>query len=55
LRHGTFRADYPFCGGETVYESSPDGDGIFEDYERIYELTKAIEAIHAKLVIDNKI
>lgn len=55
LRHGEFRAEYPFCGGETVYESHPDGDGIFEDYERIYELTKAIEAIHAKLVIDNKI
>jgi hypothetical protein len=55
LRHGEFRADYPDCGGETVYESYPDGDGIFEEYERMYELTKALESIHAKLVIDNKI
>ena len=55
LRHGVFRAEYPDCGGETVYESLPDGDGIFEEYERMYQLTKAIEAIHAQLVIDDKI
>jgi hypothetical protein len=45
LRHGSFRADYPDCGGETVYESSTKGDGCFEDYERIPELTKAITAL----------
>jgi hypothetical protein len=28
---------------------------MFTDYERMYELTKALESIHAKLVIDNKI
>lgn len=55
LRHGEFTAEYPYCGGKTVYESYPDGDGIFEEYERMFELTKAIEAIHAQLVIDNKI
>jgi hypothetical protein len=46
LRHGYFRADVPDCGGDTVYESQPEGDGMFEDHERIQELTKAVEAIH---------
>jgi len=45
LRHGWFRADVPVAGGETVYESYPKGDGIFEDDERLIELTKAIKAI----------
>lgn len=46
LRHGYFRADVPDCGGDTVYESQPKGDGMFEDDERMQELTNAIEAIH---------
>ncbi len=51
LRHGTFRADAPVVGGDTVYESHPKGDGVFEDDERIPELRKAVAAIknyHAK-------
>ena len=47
LRHGYFCADYPDCGGETVYESNPAGDGMFEDLERLTELTKAIAALDA--------
>lgn len=47
LRHGHFRADVPACGGETIYSSSPKGDGMFDDDERVPELTKAVEAIHA--------
>lgn len=47
LRHGHFRADVPDCGGETVYESTPKGDGIFEDDERMIELTNAVRAIDA--------
>lgn len=47
LRHGWFRADAPVCGGDTVYESHPNGDGIFDDDEREPELTKAVEAIQA--------
>jgi hypothetical protein len=47
LRHGWFRADAPACGGETVYESNPNGDGMFDDDERVPELTKAVEAIQA--------
>lgn len=51
LRHGYFRADAPVCGYDTVYESQPKGDGVFEDDERIPELRKAVAAIknyHAK-------
>jgi hypothetical protein len=47
LRHGYFRADYPTCGGETVYESNTKGDGLFDDDERIPELTKAVAALDA--------
>ncbi len=48
LRHGIFRADYPDCGGETVYTSNPTGDGTFESEERLIELVKAIRAIDAR-------
>jgi len=47
LRHGWFRADAPCCGGDTVYESYPNGDGMFDDDEREPELTKAVDAIQA--------
>jgi hypothetical protein len=50
LRHGFFRADLYDCGGETVYESNPKGDGVFDEDERMPELTKAIAAIDAGLV-----
>lgn len=49
LRHGHFRADYPDCGGETVYESQTKGDGVFAEEERIPELTKAINALLDKI------
>jgi hypothetical protein len=45
LRHGAFRADAPVCGAKTVYESNTKGDGIFDDDERIPEITKALAAI----------
>jgi hypothetical protein len=47
LRHGYFRADVPDCGGETVYESDTVGDGVFDENERLPELTKAVAAIKA--------
>lgn len=47
LRHGFFRADLDDCGGETVYESQTRGDGVFDDDERMPELTAAIAAIDA--------
>lgn len=45
LRHGRFRADYPDCGGETVYVSNTKGDGVFEEDERIPELTNAVRKL----------
>lgn len=49
LRHGSFRVDFPECGGETIYEASPEGDGAFEDHERDYYLRFAVDAIHKRL------
>lgn len=50
LRHGHFRADYPDCGGETVYESQTKGDGVFAEEERLPEIRKALNAITDKLI-----
>lgn len=45
LRHGHFRAEAQEFGGETVYEAWPEGDGIFEENERLHHLTTAILCI----------
>lgn len=45
LRHGSFRVDVPECGGETIYEANPEGDGGFEPHERDYYLRFAVDAI----------
>jgi hypothetical protein len=45
LRHGYFRVDCPNCGGTTVYEATPKGDGMFEPEERDYYLRFAVDAI----------
>ena len=45
LRHGHFRAEAPDCGGETVYEAWPKGDGMFDDDERLHHLTTAVLCI----------
>jgi predicted HAD superfamily Cof-like phosphohydrolase len=52
LRHGYFRVDYKDCGGETIYEAEPEGDGIFEDHERAQYLNAAKEAIMKRLKED---
>ena len=49
LRHGYFSCDYPDCNGETIYEAEPKGQGYFEDEERVYYLTQAIEALQKKI------
>lgn len=49
LRHGCFRVDYPDCGGETIFEASPHGDGEFVDHERDYFLAEAKLAIVGRL------
>lgn len=45
LRHGEFRAEYPDCGGDTVFRGSPKGDGRFEDDEREQFLSQALDAL----------
>jgi hypothetical protein len=42
LRHGYFRAEHM---GQTVYESTTKGDGIFDSDERSYHLNQACIAI----------
>lgn len=49
LRHGHFYASVPDVGGETVFEASPNGDGIFDDDERDGYLTQAVAAIRMKV------
>ena len=47
LRWSHFRADYPDCGGETVYEAQLDGDmvGCFSPEERKIHLPAAVKAL----------
>lgn len=45
LRHGEFRVDVPDAGGDTIYTAEPNGDGIFDDNERVHYLTEAILAV----------
>ena len=50
LRHGYFRVDFPDCGGETIYEAEPKGDGMFIDVdEKDFYLKEAKRAIIKKL------
>lgn len=49
LRHGTFRVDVPDCGGKTIYEASPNGDGCFTDEERDRFLSLAVTHIEIEL------
>lgn len=51
LRHGYFYVDFPECGGETIYDAHPKGDGIFETEEREFYLLEAKKAIIKKLYI----
>lgn len=55
LRHGEFRVDFPDCGGETIYNAEPNGDGVFEDAERMKYLTEAMHAILKKLNNEQKL
>lgn len=45
LRHGSFRVDVPDCGGETILQEYPNGDGIFDNNERLGFLKMAVAAI----------
>lgn len=50
LRHGEFRVDYPDCGGETIYEAEPNGDGTFYENERLLYMNKALKAVVKKII-----
>lgn len=56
LRHGWFRADYPSCGGQTVYQAYPACGsacgGMFAENERSFFLKEAVRAI-LKAVSEN--
>ena len=49
LRHGILKVHCPDIGGDVVYNVKTIGDGVFdiESGERLYHLTKSIEAIQA--------
>lgn len=49
LRHGYFTVDYPECGGEEILNEYPNGDGIFDDNERLLYLSKAMRALISKI------
>lgn len=52
LRHGVFRVDYPDCGGETIFDAFPEGDGYFDCEEREFFLLEAVKAINSKLLAE---
>lgn len=45
LRHGSFTVSCPDVGGDVIYEGAPNGDGIFDDDERMKYLSDAVAAI----------
>lgn len=51
LRHGYFYAQFTKTG-ETVYEATPDGDGIFAYYERDQYLEEAKDAL-IRAILEN--
>jgi hypothetical protein len=52
LRHGGFTVTVPDVGGETIYCASPQGEGEFQDLERIHFLRIAIDYIDDHLKMD---
>lgn len=51
LRHGEFRVDFPECGGDTIFEAEPSGDGFFDNDERFFYMAKAMRVLLEKLQI----
>ena len=45
LRHGQFAAHANDASGVVVFESEPNGDGLFDDDEREWHLTEAVLAL----------
>ena len=53
LRHGSFTVEVPDCGGKLLFTAFPKGDGMFDDDERLYFLTKAIVNIQHHYLNDD--
>jgi hypothetical protein len=49
LRHGEFTVTYPDASGEEIFSVEPNGDGTFDENERLIYLTIAKRAILAKI------
>lgn len=49
LRHGEFTVDYPSACKEEIFAAEPNGDGIFDDDERLNYLTKAMRVVLNKI------
>lgn len=49
LRHGYFSVEYPDVGGKLIYEATTQGDGIFDEDERVKHLSEAKSAIAKEL------
>lgn len=45
LRHGSYTVSAPDVSGEVIYQAFPQGDGIFEDDERVEHLEESIKHI----------
>lgn len=45
LRHGYFRVEVPYSGGETIYEAYPKGYGLFQENEKDFFLEEAENAV----------
>ena len=52
LRHGSLRCEFPYCGGETIYQANV-GDvwtgSFINDAQRQKHLTAIAEAIHCSI------
>lgn len=49
LRGGQFTAEYPDVMGELVLCEHPEGDGMFESYERFNYMCRALRAINQRI------
>lgn len=45
LRHGFFTVDVPDADGVEIYVAAPNGDGQFDDDERVHYLNAACRAV----------
>lgn len=45
LRHGHYTVSVPDVGGEVIYEAFPQGDGMFDDDERLKYLEESVNHI----------